>query len=269
MKSLFVKYPSASRFVLAILMFAAVLIVSPVIDGPYLKQYFPYLSAILLVGVTWFLLKLDGTNLTALGLNISWRNCSFILVGILIGALAFLFANLARSLYTGETMALSANIDYQTILSSFYLILPTVAVEELIFRGYLFKKTIAISNVIVANIVFSVLFMLVHVIDGEVLESPGRMVMLVISIPVGHLMFATALLRSGTLFFPIGLHLGNNWATRHLISSMDDGQSILFVLERVNFDTWPSFIGLLLIYNGVFLLLTWLIWKWRRGSAKE
>ena len=139
-----------------------------------------------------------------------------------------------------------------------------MAVEEILFRGYLFKKTIAVSNVVVANIIFSLLFMFVHVLDDSVLNSPGRMVMLIISIPVGHLMFATALLRSGTLFFPIGLHLGNNWATRHLISSMDDGQSILIVPERVSFDTWPSFIGLLLIYNGVFLLLTWLIWKWIR-----
>ena len=262
MKSLFVKYPTASRYVVAILLFTVVLIVSPMIDGPFLKAYFPYVSAILLLVVTGFLFWLDGTNLGALGLNLSLRNGAFILLGLVVGALAFMGANLARSLYTGESIVLSSTIDYQKIITSLYFILPTVAVEELLFRGYLFKKTIAVSNVVVANIIFSLLFMLVHVLDDSVLSSPGRMVMLMISIPVGHLMFATALLRSGTLFFPIGLHLGNNWATRHLISSLDDGQSILFVPERVSFDTWPSFIGLLLVYNGVFLLFTYLIWKW-------
>ena len=98
-------------------------------------------------------------------------------------------------------------------------------------------------------------------LDESVLSNPGHMVLLIISIPVGHLWFATALQRSKTLFFPIGLHLGNNWATRHLISDNGNGESILVVLERVNFETWPSFIGMLLITNGVFLLVALLIWK--------
>jgi len=103
--------------------------------------------------------------------------------------------------------------------------------------------------------------MLIHLVDESVLSNPGHMVLLIISIPVGHLWFATALQRSKTLFFPIGLHLGNNWATRHLISDNGNGESILVVVERVNFETWPSFIGMLLITNGVFLLVTFLIWK--------
>ena len=266
MRFLFDQFPTTFRFASAIVLFALALVISAVIDGPVLKQYFPYVSAILLLMVTWLLLKMDKKNLGAIGLNLKAKNVSFLFLGLLLGIIAYLVASYARSLYTGESIDLSNTIDYRTIVTSIYFILPTVAVEEFLFRGYLFKKTIAASNVVIANIIFSILFTLIHVADETVMSNPGHLVMLLISIPVGHLLFATALVRSKTLFFPIGLHLGNNWATRHLISKDDNGQSILVVLDRVNFDTWPSFIGFLLIFNGVFLMLTFLIWKWgRRG----
>ena len=83
-----------------------------------------------------------------------------------------------------------------------------------------------------------------------------------VTIPVGHLLFATALLKSKSLFFPIGIHLGNNWATHHLISNSNSGDSFLFISEVVNFNTWTPFIISTLIFNGFFLLVTFLIWKW-------
>ncbi|MEI9943365.1 MAG: hypothetical protein WDN26_04020 [Chitinophagaceae bacterium] len=33
-----------------------------------------------------------------------------------------------------------------------------------------------------------------------------------------HILFAAGLLRSKTLFFPIGIHLGYNWTQSHLFS---------------------------------------------------
>lgn len=266
MKSLSNRYATLIRFTLALVLLAVALVVSAVIDGPWLKRYFPFLSVILLVVVTWFLYRLDGKSLAEIGLNPTSKNLSFLFLGILLAIVAFGAVSYLRAIYMGESIALSEFIDHQRIISAFYYILPTVAVEELLFRGYLFKKTISVTNVVVANVIFALLFTLIHVADGSVISNPGRMLMLSISIPVGHLLFATALLRSRTLFFPIGLHLGNNWATRHLVSDQGDGQSILFVAERINFETWPSFIGFLLISNGVFLLVTLLIWKWPQAA---
>lgn len=258
--------PKVKTFALAIMVMAVALAIGTLVNGPVWKQYFPYGSFIMLLIATWFLFRREGTSLKSLGLDLTLRNGSFVFLGLLLGSGAFLVANLVRSIYTGESISLSHTIDYQTVFTSLYFILPTVAVEELLFRGYLFKKTIAVTNVVIANIVFAIIFMLIHVVDEHVLRSPGMMVMLFISIPVGHLLFATALLKSRTLYFPIGLHLGNNWASRHLISDQGDGQSILVVMERVQFDSWPSFIGLLLLYNGVFLLVILLIWKWKNWN---
>lgn len=140
--------------------------------------------------------------------------------------------------------------------------LPMVAVEELLFRGYLFKKTIEISSVAKANVIFSILFMLVHVFDSNVIQRIPVIIFTVITIPIGHLLFATALLKSKSLYFPIGIHLGNNWATQHLITTKNDGNSFLFISNQGTFETWPSFILFIILWNSFFLLVTFIIWKW-------
>ncbi|WP_299278876.1 CPBP family intramembrane glutamic endopeptidase [uncultured Psychroserpens sp.] len=261
-KRLLHKYPTATRLTLALLLFALALVLSVVIDTPFLKRFFPYTSAILLGIATWMLFKIDNKSLHAIGLDWKARNLAFLPLGLIIGALALLVATYVKTLFTGQSIVLSTSVDYTAILYAFYTILPTVAVEEFLFRGYIFKKTVDRFNVIVANIIFSLLFMLIHVLDENVLQNKGMILFLVISIPVGHLLFATALLKSKTLFFPIGIHLGNNWATRHLITSSNDGDSFLHTINNVTFETWTPFIIVILLVNAVFLLVTYLIWKW-------
>ncbi|MCK8479955.1 CPBP family intramembrane glutamic endopeptidase [Psychroserpens algicola] len=266
MKTLLIKYPIGSRMVLAILLFVLALLLSTFLNKGLVKAYFPYSAAIFLGVSTWILYKTENKSLSEIGLNLKMRNLWFLPLGVLIGALAFLVAKYARAIYTGESLMISDAIEYESILYAFYFILPTVVVEEFLFRGYLFKKTISKTNVIVANIIFSILFMSIHVLDEDVLQNKGMMILLIVSIPVGHLWFATAMLKSKTLFFPIGLHLGNNWATRHLISNSNSGDSFLYTINTATFETWPSFIGFLFIYNGVFLVVTFLIWKWNDFS---
>lgn len=262
MKTLLHKFPITSRFLLAILLFISALIISGLINKGVIKEYFPFASTICLLIATWILFKTDNKSLDAIGLNFKSKNLALLPLGILIGATAFIIAKYLRAIYTGEIFNISTAINYKNILYGFYTILPTVAVEEFLFRGYLFKKTIEISSVIKANIIFSILFTLIHVFDSGVINNPAMIIFLVISIPVGHLLFATALLKSKSLFFAIGIHLGNNWATRHLITTSNDGESFLYITNNAVFDTWPSFILFILVWNSFFLFVTFIIWKW-------
>jgi membrane protease YdiL (CAAX protease family) len=262
MKTLINKYPITYRYVLAIFLFCLALFISGLVNKGFIKQYFPFASSICLLIATWALLKTDKKSLNDIGLNFKLKNLLFLPLGILIGAIAFIVAKYLRAIYTGEIFNISTSINYNSVLYGLYTILPTVAVEEFLFRGYLFKKTIEISSVIKANILFSLLFTLIHVFDSDVINNPGMIVFLVISIPVGHLLFATAILKSKSLFFPIGIHLGNNWATRHLITTSNDGESILYITNNASFETWPSFIFFVLLWNAFFLLITYIIWKW-------
>lgn len=262
MKSILCKHPAISRYILAILLFGLSLIISGFVNKGIIKQYVPYTSVILLLLATWVMYKTDNKSLNAIGLNFKLKSISFLPLGFFIGAITFFVAKYVRALYTGESFAISNSIEYSTILYAFYFILPQVATEEFLFRGYLFKKTIEISSVVIANIIFSIMFMLIHVLDENILNNIGMIVFMTITIPVGHLLFATALLKSKTLFFPIGIHLGNNWATRHLITSSNSENSFLYITNPATFDNWTPFITFLLIFNGIFLLATFLIWKW-------
>lgn len=255
------KYPVLSKFIFALVLMLMALLLSVIFNCGVVKQYFPFTAPILLVVATYILYKTENKSLKTIGLNLSPRNIYFLLFGLFVGALAFLGARLTRALYVGESIHISPEFDYKDALIALYFILPQVATEELIFRGYLFKKTIEVSNVVIANVIFSILFTLIHVIDTDVLNNLGMVVMLSVTIPVGHLLFATGLIKSKTLFFPIGLHLGNNWATRHFISS-GKNESVFFITDSVMFDSWSPFLMMLVLFNSFYVLIAFLIWKW-------
>lgn len=266
MKKLLNNYPNVSSYLLSICLFGLCLVISGLINKGALKEYFPYTSLILLFIATGLIYRSENKSLTAIGLNFNLKNISLLPLGVLIGGVTFLGSKFIRAFYLGESIAISDSVNCSVIFLSFYYILPQVATEELLFRGYLFKKTISITGVVIANVIFSVLFMLIHVIDGNVLSNKGMVILLVVTIPVGHLLFATALLKSKTLFFPIGIHLGNNWATRHLISSNSSGDSLLSITNATTFETWTPFLVMLILTNGFYLLITFLIWKWDKLS---
>lgn len=267
MNSLFKRYPNGSSIVLGILVFSLVFVLSGLANAQEIKKYFPYGSCMLLIIATWFLYKIENRSLQDLGLDLRRANLKFLFLGILVGVTTYLTARSLMALYLGQEIKLSGVINVSDLILAFYFILPQVMTEELLFRGYLFNKTILMSNVVIANIIFSVVFTLVHVMDEDVLSNLGMVLMLVVSIPVGHILFAMALLKSKTLWFPIGLHLGNNWATRHLISTSKSGESIFYIDNITTFETWFPFISTLLIHNGCFVLLTILIWKWDLVSS--
>lgn len=270
MKQLFSRFPFWSRILLALVLGAGALVLSGTIYGLLpVKPYFPFVAEVLLLFITWLLLRSDGQNLSALGLTPSFRNMAYLFWGLGIGMATLLTATWLRTLYTGEVWHLSSYVNAAALLKSLYYMLPTVMVQELMFRGYLFTKTISRYGVVWTNVIFAIVFMLVHVIDHDVLQSIPRMVMLAVTIPVGHLWFAAAMLRSKTLLFPIGLHWGNNWAVHHLLGSADNQQSLLYLSEQKIFNTWPPLIFVLLLFNVFFLLVTWAIWKGKFTPRKR
>ena len=265
MKRLYARFPTASRFLLAILLGASALVLTGVISK-YLP--IPFIDVTLLVTVTWFLYRAEGKSIKAIGLNITAKHLLFLVLGLLIGITALGLENFLRSIYTGEHWNISSSIDQLALWKTLYFILPSVIVQELVFRGYLFVKTIEVTNVAVANVIFGILFMLVHVLDRDVMQNTGQLIFLIVAIPIGHLLFATAMLRSKTLYFPIGLHWGNNWASSCLIGYGKNENTIFHINNPYVFQSWKSFIILLVIFNVFFLLVTFVIWKWNGAAFK-
>jgi len=266
MKRLYLKFPATARFLLAILLGIAALVLTGVIH-----QFLPipFVDVTLLTIVTWILYRTDGKSLKALGLNITTMHFFLLILGLVIGVVALGLETLVRTIYTGEHWNINSSVDQLALWKTLYVLLPSVVVQELMFRGYLFTKTIEVTNVVAANVIFSILFMLVHVVDKDALQNTGQLIFLAVSIPVGHLLFATALLKSKTLYFPIGLHWGNNWASFCLIGYGRNDNVIFSINNQQAFTSWVPFIIMLVIYNVFFLLVTFVIWKWSTTGFKR
>jgi len=262
-KNILHKYHYSSRLIFGLALFFLAIVITGIIEGLFsYKKYFPFTGMFILLIVTWALYRIDNQNLNQLGLNFQSHNYKFLILGFVIGISAFFFATILKHMITGQNLHFNNILNLSSMLLGLYYLIPNVVVEELLFRGYLFKKVISKTNIIIANIIFSFIFMLVHVLDSQILSSLGATILMAITIPVGHLLFATALLKSKTILFPIGLHLGNNWATGHLITKIQNEQSLLYISGNGNFETWSSFIAFIIIWNGFYLFLTYLIWKW-------
>lgn len=264
MQTIIHRFPFLTRIAVALLAGLAAIVASHFIYKVFpIRPYFPFVGEVLLVLVTWMMYRTEKKPLPPVGLKLTDKNIVYLLFGLLIGVAALLLVTWLRTLYTGEGWHLSSVVDGIALTKSLYYILPTVMVQELMFRGYLFTKTSSKMGVAKANLLFAFLFMLVHVVDQDVLQNPAQLIMLVVCIPIGHLWFATALLRSKTIWFPIGLHWGNNWAAMHLAGIADNKQTIFYLTDQTLFTTWTPFVIMLLIFNVFFLLVTAATWKLR------
>jgi len=193
------------------------------------------IMAILLI--TWLAYKREGKNLSELGLNPRWRNFGFGVLGLLIGGIFVIPLVYIVAYIKGYPVVFNPTFNGAYVLSGLWLLFPTVVLEELAFRGICFKKTVEISNVMIANIIFATLFILSHWINLGAFGNPVMMTVLLIT-GLGHILYATAFLKSKTLYFPIGLHLGNNWVSLFVFSGLS-------IKDPTNGQLKPSLINIL------------------------
>lgn len=163
----------------------------------------------------------------------------------------------------------NTNINWGLLFNGLWFLLGSVMIEEFIFRGYCFKKTYEQIGIVKTNALFAFLFIVFH---WFVLDAWGNWGMMLGLITTGfeHLLFATAFIQSRTLFLPIGIHLGNNWAQRHFFSVKNMGIADTTTLNDSLFSITVAdqqfstghIIGSYFITFACFLLSTYLIWKW-------
>jgi hypothetical protein len=261
MKHFVQKYPSAFRFILAAFLFLTALVLSDLIGK---IVYFPYTGFLLLVSATWLLYRTEGKSLAAIGLDITLRNFLFLFGGLLLGVSAFAVSTYSRTMYTGERWHFTPNINWLQLGWGMVLILPTVATQQLLFRGYAYKKTAEVSNVIMANLVWGIMFASYHDIWGNLIILPFN----ILSFLISHYVFGTALLRSKTLYFAIGIHLGHNWSSQYFHGSKPSDISLFYITDQKNFNSWSAYLIFWLTYNLGYILLALILWKWRGMAAR-
>jgi membrane protease YdiL (CAAX protease family) len=203
--------------------------------------------------ITWKTYKNEGKNLSELGLNFNFKNIGFAFWGFVIGGLFIIPLVYIIAFIKGYPVVFNHAFKGSYVLSGLWLLFPTVVLEELAFRGICFKKTVELTSVAKANIIFAGLFILSHWINGAAFGDPIAMTVLLIT-GLGHVLYATALLKSKTLYFPIGIHLGGNWVNYFVFSNLNNN-------DPVNGQLKPSLINVvsndkIQLFNGQFVLTT-------------
>ncbi len=208
---------------------------------------------VIVLFVTWKAYKKEGKNLSELGLNLNLKNIGFALLGFVIGGLFIILLVYLIAFIKGYPVVFNQAFESSYVLSGLWLLFPTVVLEELAFRGICFKKTVEITNVAKANAIFASLFILSHWINGAAFGDPIAMTILLIT-GLGHVLYATAFLKSKTLYFPIGIHLGGNWINYFAFSNLNNN-------DPINGQLKPSLINVvsndkMQLFNGQFVLTT-------------
>jgi len=265
MKKFFNRYGNISRLVLFTVLVVSALILSGYVNSfPKLAEYFPFVGTILVVIANWIMYRTEKKNLTALGFDLNKRNVLFLPLGLFLGMVAFLTGFYFRTFVTGENLNINEKVNIANIFKQLYWVLPTAAVQQFIVYGYGFRKVIAMSNVTIAVFVCGALFISMHNIwNGNMIGA----LVYAATLFIGHLMFCGAQLKSGTIYFSIGLHWGNNFTTSNLLTEGRKDTSLLFTTSPNPMNSYIQLILTVLLANIGFIILAIIIWRWRRQRS--
>ena len=236
---------------------------------PVPQQLQKWLAVLLLLGATFFFYRRNYSNSAELGLTLPLFG-RYLSVGLAWGIAIFCALLLEQSGFNGISVTRSTNVNFGLVFAGLLFALPGVLMEELIFRGYCFQRTIDRIGFVKANWIFAFLFIVWHWVAMNTWGNWPMMLSL-ITTGFGHVFFAVGIRRTGTLWFPIAAHLGNNWASRNIFGYSMTGGAVtgsdsIFILSGGSANTSTTHIVLsYLITIGIFLLITWLLMISYRG----
>ena len=178
-------------------------------DGPLTAWMFPAITTGLLLLATWCALRVEKLGFAALGIALTRRRVREFAGGLAMGATAFALLAVLNAWLVGAQWHVDWAAGARATLLGLPLALLMLLPEELVFRGYAFREAQALWGAPVALALSSVLFGAYHLMgSGDwAMGAVFRFAMPVL----GGLVFGYALLRTGGLAMPIGLHLGGNW----------------------------------------------------------
>ena len=212
---------------------------------------------VVLVALSWALLRWQGKSLRELGFDRPQRRIYELGVGCLVaGAFAAM-----RCLYAawagGMSWVVNDSLADGAIAESLRFDVNSVLYEELLFRGYLLYKAIQWWGERRGVAVSAVSFGVYHWFSMELFGNPVAMVMTFVMTGLFGWMCAVAFAKSGSVALPIGLHLGWNLVTNTVFSSGPLGARLL-LLDPDRMDTLGG-LDRLLIELGVPLSLPILV----------
>ncbi len=188
-----------------------------------------WLFAASLLAITVLCLFLDKQKLSYIGLSISIKNLSYLVIGVVMAVVFTFFGIVITGLNTHLSYGFNPNPDFKYVFGGLLTtLLPFTIIEELLLRGFAYRKMIKLTNLTITNTVFCVAVVIAHWYWWDIFGQPERMFLATITAS-GHLMLGYAFLKSRTIYLPFALHLFGNWAANYLISSNIPPKSIFMI----------------------------------------
>jgi membrane protease YdiL (CAAX protease family) len=217
--------------------------------------------------ISWLLLWLIcKKHLSVLGFGPTKIRVTNLCVGLLIAASCCTLYQLMTTAFGNNSWILNKRVTGKVILESSRWTLVSVLYEELIFRGALLYIAIKKIGVTKACIISAVGFGIYHWFTFNVLGNPLMMAITFFMTAIVGLSWAFAFAKTGSLYLPIGLHIGWNLFSTIVFSNGNFGQAI-FV--RINEHQPQGVSSLLVFLFQVFALPIVTFWYLRRLSKKQ
>lgn len=185
------------------------------LSGPGAAAWFGGVVSIVLAGATIVCAWPGRERLADLGFRGTRRDLLAVPVAFAVGALLFAGMLLVLGAAVGATWQLNAASPWRTAVRGLVPVLCLMLGEELLFRGYAFQQARRLVGPTGAIVASAALFGLYHLL-GTQYWAMGAVFRFAMP-ALGGLVFGYALVRTGSLAVPIGLHWGGNWAQSVLL----------------------------------------------------
>ncbi len=178
--------------------------------------------------ISWLLLwAFCKKHLSVLGVSPTKNRMTNLILGLLIAASCCTLWQLMATAFINNSWEINKQATAKGILESSRWTLVSVLYEELIFRGALLYIAIKKLGAVKACILSAVCFGIYHWFSYNVFGNPLMMVITFIMTAIVGLSWAFAFAKTGSLYLPIGLHLGWNLFSIVVFSNGNFGQAIL------------------------------------------
>ena len=181
------------------------------------------LGNVVILFLSWLLLRLERRSLAALGLMPSLLRVLQLLLGFLATlALAVALRNLFALLAAFDWVP-AAGLGAGFLFQGLYKTFQSVLFEELLFRGYLLYRLMLLAGEKRATLLSALAFGVYHWFTFGALGNPVLMIWVLVYTGLWGLMLAYAYTRTGSLALPIGLHWGWNFVDQVIYNEQGGG----------------------------------------------
>lgn len=185
------------------------------------------LGIIVLLVLSWAILRLFKYNFSVLGLKPDPIRIKTFLIGFSVSALICAIYFIWNIAVLDAQISINKSYNLREFLNAFWWTLKSVLFEELVFRGALLFLAIKYLGKIKACVLSAIIFGVYHWFSYSVFGALVPMIHVFIVTSLGGLMFAFAYTETKSMYFPIALHFGWNLVSIVIFSEGPIGDQVL------------------------------------------